>query len=128
MSEPTTPLPESVVALRRVVDAENRHIQTRCYYHCPACDEVHGVNILPGAQGPTWSWNGCKVSPTLSPSVLVYVPRPDGTRDVLCHHFVRDGHVQVCGDSPKRPNEVLPLGPLPEWLRAEETSPGGPAW
>ncbi len=93
-----------------------RHLR----YWCPACDSMHGI-CIEGPE-PRWSWNGSLDAPTLTPSVLSYLPRPDGSRETLCHHFLTDGRVVVCGDSPKHPNESLPLPPLPDWLVSESAT------
>lgn len=65
-------------------------------FWCPGCETYHGVwttdvNPLTGAR---WSWNGDRVRPTFSPSVLVHgngkVPH--------CHSWVRDGVIEFLGD------------------------------
>ena len=104
----------AIAIVRAVVDAADQVIERRLWYQCPACDSQHGIRIE--GPEPRWGWNGSVEAPTLTPSVLSYIPKNDGTRETLCHHHLTDGRVVVCGDSPKRPNETLPLPPLPDWL------------
>lgn len=80
----------------------------RVHFHCPGCDDVHGVTI----EAPEgWGWNGDLERPTFTPSVLVsgtqWAPEygfhkpnhdvPPGER-IVCHSFVTDGRIQFLGD------------------------------
>lgn len=64
----------------------------RCYriqFHCPGCNDEHGVRVTtppagyelrePSPPHPCWTWNGNLDLPTFSPSVLV-------TRGHFCHN------------------------------------------
>lgn len=72
-------------------------------FYCPGCREVHAVwqksNPNPKT-GAWWGWNGSKVSPTFSPSVLVNGVIEAG-RFVIprCHSYVNDGRIQYLSDS-----------------------------
>lgn len=70
-------------------------------YWCPGCDHAHGVwTTQPNPySGSTWSWNGNIDRPTFSPSVHCF-SESGGQRRTCCHHFVRDGRIDFCGDSP----------------------------
>jgi hypothetical protein len=83
---------------------------------CPGCGQCHYVNIAPPTDknGPVWGFNGNTERPTFTPSVKVSgtkrltdaqieefkktgaLPEPV---DFVCHFFVRDGHIEYCGDS-----------------------------
>jgi hypothetical protein len=70
-------------------------------FNCPGCRRQH--HIQTGSDfGPNWSWNGSKVAPTFSPSVLVTYPGIDAGRDgappAVCHSFITDGVIQFLGD------------------------------
>lgn len=71
-------------------------------FYCPGCSEVHAVwqqsNPNPKT-GASWWWNGSKVSPTFSPSVLVNGVIEAG-RFVIprCHSYVRNGRIQYLTD------------------------------
>lgn len=76
---------------------------------CPGCDCSHyiPVELPPHANGPQWSFNGDKESPTFAPSILIrsgsavdpsFKDEPDDPPTV-CHSFIRKGQWQFCGDS-----------------------------
>lgn len=71
-------------------------------YECPACGHYHAVSTtkpLGNGAGP-WQFNGNLESPTISPSVNV-LPYTNSKGEKLikrCHHFVRDGKIEYCGD------------------------------
>lgn len=81
----------------------------RVHFHCPGCDDVHGVTI---EEGPVvWGWNGDLELPTFTPSVLVtgvqwnpadgfYKPNHAVApgEGIVCHSFVTDGRIQFLGD------------------------------
>lgn len=89
-----------------------------CIFFCPGCKEHHGVwtekpNDLTGAK---WTWNGDRVKPTFSPSILVrFTKNPpgdpskwtwskepgtlaDGAVEMVCHSFVNNGMIQFLSD------------------------------
>lgn len=77
-------------------------------FFCPGCDQCHSVNT---SARVTWDYNGDADNPTLSPSILVRMPRP-GHQDV-CHSYVRNGAIEFLNDC----THVLAgrTVPLPEW-------------
>lgn len=82
----------------------------RLLFFCPACETAHGVRF----DGPnTWSWNGSKELPTITPSILVRFttygpdklpfskydgPMPCEGTEARCHSFVTDGRISFCSD------------------------------
>lgn len=54
-------------------------------FWCAGCECAHGIDAK-------WTFDGDLVAPTISPSV-----RSRG--EVLCHSFVRKGHIQYLPDS-----------------------------
>lgn len=65
--------------------------ETRLFFECPGCDDVHAVQVVP----PTWGWDGDLERPTVTPSVLVQ----GGSQGIVCHSFVTDGRIQYLADS-----------------------------
>lgn len=84
----------------------------RLLFLCPGCDESHCFDEK------IWQFNGDMEKPTISPSVLVRtVKMPDpiprnadgsykigadgrveGSKDSVCHSFVKDGKIQFLDD------------------------------
>jgi hypothetical protein len=92
------------------------------HFWCPGCEELHTVRTEP----PGWGFNGDRVKPTFTPSVLVRSIRAPGGRDAMtseeeaeydaifaaggreaaftsrfgtcCHSFVRDGRIEFLSD------------------------------
>ena len=63
-------------------------------YPCPGCGEGHSIPV----SGPkAWDWDGNADEPTISPSVKT--TRFVKLKQSECHHFVRGGYLQFCGDS-----------------------------
>lgn len=80
-------------------------------FWCPGCRGSHAVRTS-GGPGPNWDWDGNVDLPTISPSVLTRMPRPDGDR--VCHSFVRAGCIQFlddCTHDMKGQTTVLPDWP-----------------
>lgn len=71
----------------------------RFWFDCPGCKSKHLVNTNKSDK-PCWEFNGNIYAPTFKPSILTYVPWPDGTREVLCHSFVTNGKIRFLKDSP----------------------------
>lgn len=93
------------------VTENQRHGQILAWF-CPACRHCHSVHT---AGSPRWDWNGNRVRPTLSPSVLHYFVDDDGSRKTLCHYFIRDGRIEFCSDSPHAfAGQSVALEPIPE--------------
>lgn len=95
-------------------------------FWCPGCKSAHGVwtEKRNGLTQALWSFNGDEACPTFAPSILVrgvdYPPKdpatgdfqrgpdgkyllgPDGrllgVKDVVCHSYVRNGHIEFLPD------------------------------
>lgn len=83
---------------------------------CPGCNLPHRVTCAPGSPNQ-WTWNGDRVLPTFTPSVLVTWDTPDGKH--TCHSFVTNGEMQFLGDCTH--NLANQTVSIPEWPYA----PGG---
>jgi hypothetical protein len=108
----------------------------RLGFHCPGCNEMHQVRVVPDGGAPCWGFNGDYERPTFTPSVLVrsghHLPEhpagkpcwctynaahpeqpPVFTCDV-CHSFVTDGQIQFLGDCTHAlAGQTVPLTPRP---------------
>ena len=93
-------------------------------YRCPGCGRIHSLGINNEQVRPNWTWNGDRIKPTFSPSVLYQTARRDGGRmvDVVCHSFI--------GCHAAKPGEAIFLNdcthanagktlPLPPWLSVD---------
>ncbi len=77
---------------------------TSLIFYCPGCKSGHTITV---SGGNPWTWDGNRVSPTISPSVLLTMEaRPDATEKQReyaasrrCHSFVRNGEIQFLNDS-----------------------------
>lgn len=85
-------------------------------FHCPGCKSLHGIPIA----GPeAWEWNGDKVKPTITPSILVMGtrfkadhPGDLAQEDARCHSFIRDGQIQFLADcAHPLAGQTVPLAP-----------------
>ena len=57
-----------------------------------------------------WTWNGDKVKPTASPSLLIRV-----SSEAKCHLFIKGGNLEFCGDSEhKLAGKIVPMVPWSE--------------
>ena len=94
-------LPKYETAEDRVV-----RIAERWLFICPGCGDNHAVT-------DSWTFNGDRVRPTFSPSILVTGPARFPTDDEVaritagekitlpqrrCHSFVREGRIQFLHD------------------------------
>lgn len=95
--------------------------QSRLSFHCPGCNEMHGINR-------TWKFNEDFEKPTVTPSILVTGPSRFLTDEEAdramkgekidlpqrrCHSYVTDGKIQFLSDC----NHALAgqTVELPEW-------------
>ena len=86
-------------------------------FFCAGCKEPHFFRLRadplePGA--PVWSWNGSRTAPSCEPSLVNNAVKPDGTKVVRCHLFLRDGVVEFLGDCAHAVRGKVPLAPWPE--------------
>ena len=80
-----------------VVEVYERPTETLVQFRCPGCKCGHAYRIK-GGPGPVWQWNGDKVKPTFSPSLLYTQPWGDPPVNRVCHIFVNNGMIQFLGD------------------------------
>lgn len=94
----------------------------RFVHWCPGCDEAHQIPTGTG-DGPRWSFNGSKESPTFNPSVRIRYPaNPDAEEEYkewrterVCHYFIRDGQIDFCTDSTHNlKGQTVELPDIPE--------------
>lgn len=69
----------------------------RLIFECPGCKNLHQPRFA-GAE-PIWTWNGDVEKPTINPSIRARWDEGDKHVEKCCHIFVRDGHIEFCGDS-----------------------------
>jgi len=63
---------------------------------------------------PSWAFDGNAEAPTFNPSIREYITKEDGTQKTLCHHFVKEGNIQYCSDSPHElAGKTVPLEDIP---------------
>lgn len=86
------------------------------YEHwCPGCKRIHVIPVRGQSGEPKWSFNGNMDSPSFSPSVRIFVTRPNGGQETLCHYFITGGVIDYCPDSPhKYGGQKIPLVDCPE--------------
>lgn len=107
-----------ILAIRTVYTKDGQRGRW-CYYQCPRCGHLHGLPIdHPNEQGAKWAWDGNVEYPTFMPSVL-----SQSGGKIYCHHFVKQGQLEFCGDAPPSDEGVayagktVPIPQLPEnWI------------
>jgi hypothetical protein len=123
-----------------MADVIEEYPPDRVGFTCPGCGWHHALRIRGDRSGgrPLWEWNGDRVRPTFSPSILVRThtheppvtpanleewkraPWPQRRVDMVCHSFVRDGQIEFLSDC------THPLAgqtvPLPE-IREDDDEP-----
>ncbi len=88
-------------------------------FYCVGCKCDHGIwTEKKNRKGATWTFNRDMDKPTFNPSLLInWVEWPkdpkrdekgnlilqadgrvEGTKDMVCHSFIRDGFIQYLGD------------------------------
>ena len=66
------------------------------WYQCPGCEgHLHGWHNIPVGR---WTWDGDVEKPTITPSVKTFARYGEEAADRVCHHFVRNGKIEYCGD------------------------------
>lgn len=99
-------------------------------FWCPGCECAHGIWTKDERNPVTnaaWDFNGDRVRPTISPSILVRCKRDitddEHSRimagetidipDRICHSFVRDGQIQFLSDcTHSLAGKTVPLEPI----------------
>jgi hypothetical protein len=97
-------------------------------YHCPGCK---GFHYIPFAGPKKWEFNNDFDNPTLSPSIL---ERQEGYRDPetnaweieprTCHHFIRNGKIELLSDSTHGVHGTFELKSVDEWAKPWMFEPG----
>ena len=67
-------------------------------YKCPCPMGEHRLPVS-GSKRPKWSFDGNLEKPTISPSINSWTGPSDNPKKIVCHHFVRNGRIEFCGDS-----------------------------
>jgi hypothetical protein len=122
--------------LALVKDGEVHHDQYAEIW-CPACGYSHTMGVGPHCTGPRWGWNGDKVKPVFSPSLLMQrnmwqppvtpenleqwraAPWPQENKPYVCHSFIgcngaQPGEIIFLGDCTHAlAGKVVPLPPHP---------------
>ena len=102
------------------IDTEERMILLQEHGKQAAMMYMPGVpcHILINLQGqhPVWSWNGNKLKPTFSPSILTRLRWGPEGKEICNHVFVRDGKIQYLGDcTHEYAGKTLELPRLCDW-------------
>lgn len=87
------------------------------YHWCPACEKLH---VVPPNR---WTRTGPDDCPSYQPSFLQYDVKKVG--DSVwgnCHYFIREGHIQFCGDSWHGRTDTVPMPDVPESVLANITA------
>src|SRR4051812_17686046 len=79
---------------------EYGYIAADYIFYCPGCNDHHGVwTTQKNKNSAIWSFNGDMNKPTFNPSLLLcWTDTESGNVEVVCHSFIRDGHIQFLGD------------------------------
>ena len=90
-------------------------------FYCDGCKSGHTIEVeSPSAR---WQWNGDRVKPTISPSILCWLEhRPDEDEEEKkyvdsrrCHSFVREGMIEFLSDcGHELAGKTVPLHPFPK--------------
>lgn len=67
------------------------------FFFCPGCKSQHLVwTKNEGYNHQIWEYNGDLERPTVTPSLLLTAPYPEGMR--VCHSLITDGKIQFLSD------------------------------
>lgn len=90
-------------------------------YSCPGCK---GHHYIPVNGAKKWGFNQDFKKPTLTPSILErsagYTDQEDPKFNIeprVCHHFVRDGKIELLTDSTHGVHGVFELPDVNEWAQ-----------
>lgn len=113
-----------VALLRTIRDGDTSYPALMVW--CPGCeypDEdgrmVGGLHMLPVAPPgkPHWTFDGNLERPTLSPSILTRINRPEPMR---CHSYLRAGVWEFLADCTHQyAGQRVASPPLPDWVVRE---------
>ena len=82
-------------------------------FWCQGCEEIHSIPFADPLSGVNWQYNGDRVNPTTTPSILITGCRmpTDGEIDRImagekglrrpfrCHLYLTNGYLEYCPDS-----------------------------
>lgn len=74
-------------------------------FYCPACGQNHTAWLQGRGWGdrPLWRWDGRTDCPTLTPSLRIETPDPDGGPPLhVCHFFIKAGQIIYLSDCTHR--------------------------
>jgi uncharacterized protein DUF6527 len=113
---------ETKVAMLRHWRAADGREGDRLYMWCPACDDLHAVEVT--AEPVRWEWDGNADAPTISPSIKVEYG-PHSFKPSVCHSFVKAGRWEFCDDS-RHPlhGQTAAMVALPDWIVREQGQEG----
>lgn len=86
--------------IRQVIAHDGAKVRWACW-HCPGCDEPHGVPIEGTNSIGAGPWGISEDGATLSPSILVHpwtATEPGYKSQPLCHSFIRGNRIEFLGD------------------------------
>jgi hypothetical protein len=90
------------------------------FYWCDGCKSIHDIPFGQNSNG--WSFSGDSNNPTLSPSIKTSTGWLN-TDQVICHHFLKNGNIEYCADSPHElSGQIIELKDVAEVRRKEYDS------
>lgn len=103
------------VVIVSVIEENGVKLPYNVIFYCPGCKQLHSVYAFSfkSSKGGQWQWNGDKVKPTFSPSVLY--ERENEPNMPRCHSFVENGIIRYlgdCGHALANQNVPLPENPI----------------
>lgn len=98
-------------AVARVIEDVVGDPNLRWIFWCPGCRTHHYC-------GQSWTWDGNREAPTVSPSILVQYNGSDagidGAPPARCHLFIRSGQIEFLGDCTHEfAGKTVRMEPLP---------------
>lgn len=117
--------PESSFTRLRPWTASDGRSGARLYLWCPACEDLHAVEVQDPAK--KWEWDGNLEAPTISPSILVSYPGVRGNHvvkstDSRCHSYLKQGRWEFLSDCTHAlAGQTADMVPLPDWIVKEGT-------
>lgn len=89
-------------------------------HFCPGCCGMHYIRIEPPYEPKQcWIWDGNIVLPTISPSIHITCPDPDGEfPPEVCHYYLKAGRIQFLPDCTHALKGItMDMPPLPDYAR-----------
>lgn len=93
-------------------DINDVYLGEAIWLWCPACDHLARLPVN-RTEGVSWTWDGNREAPTLSPSILQHA---SGTMPT-CHSFLENGVWRFLSDcTHAMAGMEVPMVPLPDWI------------